>query len=95
MIVDEAYRSIYRMQGAIFAWCDSLLVGLTAAPQDEIDRNTYSLFQMGNPCADRRYQVADTVKDGYLAPMKAVSVPLKSQREGIRYDELPEDEQEA
>lgn len=41
------------------------------------------------------YQVADTVKDGYLAPMKAVSVPLKSQREGIRYDELPEDEQEA
>ncbi len=46
IIVDEAHRSSYRKYGAIFDWFDSLLVGLTATPKDEIDRNTYSLFQL-------------------------------------------------
>ena len=95
VIVDEAHRSIYRKYGAIFDWFDSLLVGLTATPQDEIDRNTYSLFQLETGVPTDAYPLADAVKDGYLAPMKAVSVPLKFQREGIRYDDLPEDEQEA
>jgi type I site-specific restriction endonuclease len=30
-------------------------------------------------------------RDGFLVPAQAVSVPLKFQREGIRYDELSED----
>jgi type I restriction enzyme R subunit len=34
------------------------------------------------------------VKDGFLVPPKSVSVPLKSQRKGIKYDELPEEEKE-
>ena len=33
--------------------------------------------------------------DGYLVPPKAVSVPLKFMREGIRYDDLSEEEKEA
>ncbi|MEM6431874.1 MAG: DEAD/DEAH box helicase family protein, partial [Deinococcota bacterium] len=41
IIVDEAHRSIYRSFGAIFDYFDSLLVGLTATPKDEVDRNTY------------------------------------------------------
>jgi type I restriction enzyme R subunit len=35
------------------------------------------------------------VKDGFLVPAKAVSVPLKFQREGINYDDLSEEEKEA
>jgi len=34
------------------------------------------------------------VHDGFLVPPQAVSVPLKFQREGIRYDELSEDDKE-
>ena len=95
IIVDEAHRSIYRKYGAIFDWFDSLLVGLTATPKDEIDRNTYSLFQLETGVPTDAYSLEAAVSDGYLVPMKAVSVPLKFQREGIRYADLPEDEKEA
>jgi type I restriction enzyme R subunit len=94
VIVDEAHRSIYRKYGAIFDWFDSLLVGLTATPKDEIDRNTYGLFDLETGVPTDAYPLEEAVKDGYLVPMKAVSVPLKFQREGIRYDDLSEEEKE-
>ncbi len=34
------------------------------------------------------------MRDGFLVPMRAVSVPLKFQREGIRYDDLSEEDRE-
>jgi type I restriction enzyme R subunit len=94
VIVDEAHRSIYRKYGAIFDWFDSLLVGLTATPQDEIDRNTYRLFDLETGVPTDAYPLDEAVRDGYLVPMRAVSVPLRFQREGIRYDDLPEAERE-
>ena len=94
VIVDEAHRSIYRKYGAIFDWFDSLLVGLTATPKDEIDRNTYGLFDLESGVPTDAYPLDEAVKDGYLVPMKAVSVPLKFQRQGIRYDDLSEEEKE-
>ena len=48
IIVDEAHRSVYQKYRAIFAYFDALLVGLTATPKDEIDRNTYGLFDLEN-----------------------------------------------
>ncbi len=94
VIVDEAHRSIYRKYGAIFEYFDSLLVGLTATPKDEIDRNTYSLFEVENGVPTDAYALEDAVRDGYLVPMQAVSVPLKFQREGIRYDQLSDEEKD-
>ena len=46
VIIDEAHRSVYQKYRAIFDYFDSLLVGLTATPKDEIDRNTYRLFDL-------------------------------------------------
>ncbi|MEJ7707577.1 MAG: DEAD/DEAH box helicase family protein [Nocardioidaceae bacterium] len=46
VVIDEAHRSVYQKYGAIFGWFDSLLVGLTATPKDEVDRNTYTLFHL-------------------------------------------------
>lgn len=46
LVVDEAHRSIYQKYGAIFDYFDSFLVGLTATPKDEVDRNTYRLFAL-------------------------------------------------
>lgn len=95
VIIDEAHRSVYRKYGAIFDWFDGLLVGLTATPKDEVDRDTYRLFDLQRGVPTDAYDLDEAVKDGFLVPPKAISVPLKFQREGIRYDQLPEEEKEA
>ena len=94
VIIDEAHRSVYQKYRAIFEYFDSLLVGLTATPKDEIDRNTYGLFDLERGVPTDAYGLDEAVKDGFLVPLTAVSVPLKFQRQGITYDELSEDEQE-
>jgi type I restriction enzyme R subunit len=94
VIIDEAHRSVYQKYGAIFDYFDSLLVGLTATPKDEVDRNTYRLFQLESGVPTDAYDIEDAVKDKFLVPPQAVSVPLKFQREGIRYDQLSEEEKD-
>ena len=46
VVIDEAHRSVYQKYRTIFEYFDSLLVGLTATPKDEVDRNTYRLFDL-------------------------------------------------
>jgi type I restriction enzyme R subunit len=92
IVIDEAHRSVYQKYGAIFEYFDSLLVGLTATPKDEVDRNTYSLFELEDGVPTDAYDLDQAVADGHLVPPVAISVPLKFQREGIRYADLSEDE---
>lgn len=94
IVIDEAHRSVYRKYGAIFDYFDSLLVGLTATPKDEIDRDTYRLFDLQRGVPTDAYGLDEAVRDKFLVPPKAVSVPLKFEREGIKYDDLPDDEKE-
>ena len=94
IVIDEAHRSVYQKYRAIFGYFDALLVGLTATPKDEIDINTYGLFDLERGVPTDAYGLDEAVKDGFLVPTKAVSVPLKFQREGIAYAELPEEEKE-
>jgi type I restriction enzyme R subunit len=58
-------------------------VGLTATPKDEIDHNTYGLFDLEDGVPTDAYPLDQAVADGYLVPPLAVSVPLKFQRDGI------------
>ncbi|MGR3608892.1 MAG: DEAD/DEAH box helicase family protein [Sulfitobacter sp.] len=95
IIIDEAHRSVYRKYRAIFEYFDSFLVGLTATPRDEIDRDTYSLFELEKGVPTDSYDLDEAVSDGFLVPPRAVSVPLKFQREGINYDDLSDEEKEA
>jgi type I restriction enzyme R subunit len=92
IIIDEAHRSVYQKYGAIFDYFDSLLIGLTATPKKEVDHNTYSLFDIEDDNPTFAYELNSAVADGYLVPPKAISVPLKFQREGIKYKELSETE---
>ncbi len=94
VIIDEAHRSVFQKYRAIFDYFDALLVGLTATPKDELDRNTYRLFDLENGVPTDAYGLQEAVRDGFLVPPQAVSVPLKFQREGIRYDELSEDDKD-
>ena len=94
VIIDEAHRSVYQKYGAIFDYFDSLLLGLTATPRREVDRNTYRLFELEDHQPTYAYELEQAVRDRYLVPPRAISVPLKFQRDGIRYNELPPEEQE-
>ena len=94
VVIDEAHRSVFQKYRTIFDYFDSLLVGLTATPKDEVDRNTYSLFDLEDGVPTDVYPLEEAVLDRYLVPPRAVSVPLKFQREGINYDELSEEEKD-
>jgi type I restriction enzyme, R subunit len=94
IVIDEAHRSVYQRFRAIFEYFDSFLVGLTATPKDEIDKNTYSLFELEDGVPTDAYSLDEAVADSWLVPPKAISVPLKIVRSGLRYDELSEDEKD-
>ena len=92
VIIDEAHRSVYQKYGAIFGYFDSLLTGLTATPRDEIDRNTYQLFELDVGMPTDEYGLDQAVADGFLVPFRPISVSLKFPREGIRYADLTDEE---
>ena len=94
VVIDEAHRSVYRKYRGIFEYFDSLLVGLTATPKDEVDKNTYDLFDLETGVPTDAYSLDEAIADGYLVPPHGVSVPLKFVREGIKYEELSEDEKD-
>ena len=92
IIIDEAHRSIFGKYSAIFNYFDSLLVGLTATPRDEVDRSTYETFQMEQGQPNYAYELEDAVAEGYLVNylgFKRGSLILK---EGIKYNNLSEEE---
>ncbi len=94
VIIDEAHRSVYKKYGAIFEYFDSLLVGLTATPKDEVDHDTYRLFDLERGVPTDAYDLEDAVKDGFLVPARPVAVPLKFHQQGITYDDLSEEDKE-
>jgi type I restriction enzyme R subunit len=94
LVIDEAHRSVYQKYRAIFDYFDSLLIGLTATPRDDIDHNTYSLFDLedGNPTY--AYELSQAINDEYLVEPKSISVPIQFPARGVRYDDLSEDEKD-
>lgn len=92
VICDEAHRSIYNKYKDIFNYFDAPLVGLTATPKDEIDKNTYSIFQLESGVPTYGYELAQAVRDGYLVDFLSVESKLKFIEQGIVYDELSEED---
>lgn len=94
VIIDEAHRSVYQKYGAIFRYFDSLLVGLTATPREQIDRNTYELFDLEPGVPTDAYELGTAVVDGFLVPPRVEQVDLRFPREGIDYESLSDEEKE-
>ena len=92
VLIGEAPRAVCRKSRGIFDYCNSLLGGLTATPKDEVDKNTYGLFNLETGVPTDAYSLEDAIADGYLVPPRAVSAATKFLREGVRYNDLPEDE---
>ena len=93
VIIDEAHRSVYQKFGAIFNYFDSLLLGLTATPKDEVDRNTYRLFDLEEGVPTYAYHLEQAVPDGYLVPYRAFEMSTRFLRQGITYNDLSDEEQ--
>ena len=94
IICDEAHRSIYNKYKDIFTYFDSPIVGLTATPKDEIDKNTYEMFELENGVPTYGYELSQAVKDGYLVDFLSVETELKFITDGITYDQLSEEEKQ-
>ncbi len=95
VICDEAHRSIYNKYRDIFNYFDAPLVGLTATPKDDIDRNTYEVFELENGVPTYGYELAQAVTDGFLVDFMSVETKLKFIEQGIVYDELSDEDKES
>ena len=94
IIIDEAHRSIFNKYGAIFSYFDSLLVGLTATPKDEVDANTYDLFNCESGVPNFAYSLKEAISENYLVPYKLVNRTTTQLENGILYDELSDKDKE-
>ena len=94
IIVDEAHRSIYKKYQAIFEYFDGLVVGLTATPRNDVDRNTYRFFEIENDVPTFAYEYEKAVKEGYLVDYHTIKTSTEFMDRGIKYSELSNEEKE-
>ena len=95
IIIDEAHRSIYKKYQEIFDYFDAYILGMTATPKDDVGKNTYRVFDLenGNPTYD--YELEQAVKEKYLVSYSTLEYKTKIMEDGIRYNELSEEEKES
>lgn len=93
IIIDEAHRSIFKKYRAIFEYFDGLLLGLTATPKMEVDRNTYEFFEMAKGIPTYAYDYETAIDpDHVLVPYHNIEVKMLFLEEGIIYDNLSEED---
>lgn len=95
VIVDEAHRSIFKKYRAIFDYFDAPVVGLTATPKDEVDRNTYDFFHVERGIPTYLYEYDTAVyQDHVLVPYYNIETDTTFLSDGITYDQLSEEDRE-
>ena len=94
IIIDEAHRSIFNKYGAIFDYFDSLLVGLTATPRDDVkhDASTYDLFELNNGEPTFAYDLDEAVKQKYLTAYRCFDKTTERLKRGAKYTDLSEED---
>lgn len=95
IIIDESHRSIYKKYQDIFDYFDANLLGLTATPVADIDRNTYRIFELEDNNPTFSYELDQAIDEEYLVDYGQPKVyDLKLIKEGIKYSQLSEEEKE-
>jgi len=95
IIIDESHRSIYKKYRSIFEYFDGMLLGLTATPKDDIDKNTYEIFNLENGVPTFAYDLEEAVREEHLVDYRTIEYKTKVLTEGIKYDELTDEEKAA
>ncbi len=94
IICDEVHRSIYRKYQAIFEYFDALLLGMTATPKNEIDKNTYGIFDLERGVPTYAYELEKAVEEGFLVNYSTIEYKSKIMESGIHYNDLSDEEKE-
>ncbi|MBQ1947592.1 MAG: DEAD/DEAH box helicase family protein, partial [Clostridia bacterium] len=94
IIIDEAHRSIFKKYSTLFHYFDALMIGLTATPRAEDNKNTYQMFELQNGHPDFAYELEEAIHDGFLVGFSVLDKTTDMMRRGIHYDELSAEEQE-
>lgn len=95
IIVDEAHRSIFKKYRAIFEYFDALLVGLTATPKSDVGHNTYEFFDLEDDMPTYAYEYEQALNEKHLVDYHCIEKLYKIPTEGIHYDDLTEEQQQA
>lgn len=95
IICDEAHRSIYKKYQDIFAYFDAMLLGMTATPKSEIDKNTYAVFDLERGVPTFAYELETAVREGYLVSYSTLEYKTEIMENGIHYKDLSDEEKEA
>lgn len=94
IIIDEAHRSIFNKYGEIFKYFDGIMVGLTATPAQDVDRNTFDFFHVAEGTPTYEYDYSQALRDGFLVPFYSIEGHTKFIDEGITYDQLSDEDKE-
>ncbi|MDM8536937.1 DEAD/DEAH box helicase family protein [Desulfobacterales bacterium HSG17] len=94
LIIDESHRSIYKKYQDIFTYFDGFLLGLTATPKNDLDKNTYSIFDIEDDVPTFAYELEKAIEEKYLVPYNTIETKMKFMEQGIHYDELTDEEKE-
>lgn len=80
IIIDEAHHAISDSYAKILEhFCDAKVLGVTATPDRGDMRNLGSLFDS----LAYEYTLPKAIKEGYLSPIKALTIPLKLDLTGV------------
>lgn len=97
VIADESHRSIYNIYQQVIRYFQGITLGLTATPRDQVDHNTFALFDCldGQPTFAYTYDEAIAHDPPYLCDFEVLNVRTRFQVDGIRGRQLgaPEREQ--
>jgi type I restriction enzyme R subunit len=94
LIIDEAHRSLFNKYAEIFEFFDSLMIGLTATPRNEIHKSTYKVFNLDTDMPNYEYDLIRGVRDGYLTYYRALDRTPDILKNGLKYEDLDDEEKE-
>jgi type I restriction enzyme, R subunit len=96
IIADESHRSIYNIYQQVVRYFYGLTLGLTATPRDQLDFDTFALFERPAHDPTFAYSFDEAVNHDppYLCNFEVLQVRTKFQVEGIRGPQLGEGERE-
>jgi type I restriction enzyme R subunit len=92
IIADESHRSIYNVYGDLFKYFDAVQLGLTATPVEMISRSTSQLFGCDYKQPTANYPLEKAIEDRNLVPFKVVSHTTQFLREGIKGNNLSDEQ---
>ena len=92
VIADESHRSIYDTYKQVVDYFHAIKLGLTATPKDQVEHDTFQLFECGahEPTFAYTYEEVIAHDPPYLSDFEVLSVRTKYQLDGIKAHELPE-----